>query len=88
MFIPIWTLLLVGLVMAGFIVWAVLLASGRNPFPFPDPGSRIFTASSAEAKQAVVALLAMHGIRERFQANTEGASLDNVGWNDYQSAYA
>ena len=80
MFISMWVLLLVGLFMAGFIVWAVLLASGRNPFPFPDPGSRIFTASSAEAKQAVVALLAMHGIRERFQADTEGV-LRSIMWD-------
>ena len=80
MFIPKWVLLLVGLLMAGFIVWAVLLASGRNPLPFPDPGSRIFTASSAEAKDAVVTLLSMHGIRERFQANTEGV-LRSIMWD-------
>jgi len=66
--------------MAGFIVWAVLLASGRNPLPFPDPGSRIFTASSAEAKDAVVTLLSMHDIRERFQANTEGV-LRSIMWD-------
>ncbi len=80
MFIPIWVLLLVGLLMAGFILWAVLLASGRNPLPFPDPGSRIFTASSAEAKDAVVTLLSMHGIRERFQANSEGV-LRSIMWD-------
>ncbi len=59
MFIPMWVVLLVGFLMAGFILWAVLLASGRNPLPFPDPGSRIFTASSAEAKDTVVTLLSM-----------------------------
>ena len=72
MFIPIWGLLLAGLLIAGLIVWTVLLALGRNPFPFPDHGYRIFTASSLEAKGAVVALLGMYGIKERFQADTEG----------------
>jgi len=80
MFIPIWALLLVGLFMAGFVVWAVLLASGRNPLPFPDTGSRIFSASSAEAKEAVVALLAMHGVRERFQVNT-GEVSRSIMWD-------
>lgn len=80
MFIPMWVVLLVGLLMAGLILWAVLLASGRNPLPFPDPGSRIFTASSAEAKDTVVTLLSMHGIRERFQANTEGV-LRSIMWD-------
>ncbi|MDQ3748496.1 MAG: hypothetical protein M3367_05680 [Acidobacteriota bacterium] len=72
MFIPIWALLLIGLFMAGFIAWTVLLALGRNPLPFPDNGSRIFAASSIEAKDAIVALLSMHGIKERFQFNTGG----------------
>lgn len=80
MFIPMWVVLLVGLLMAGFILWAVLLALGRNPLPFPDPGSRIFTASSAEAKDTVVTLLSMHGIRERFQANSEGV-LRSIMWD-------
>ena len=72
MFIPIWILLLIGLFMTGFVIWVVLLASGRNPLPFPDLGSRIFSASSVEAKDAVVTLLSMHGLRERFQVNTGG----------------
>jgi hypothetical protein len=80
MFIPMWVVLLVGLLMAGFILWAVLLALGRNPLPFPDPGSRIFTASSAEAKDTVVTLLSMHGIGERFQANSEGV-LRSIMWD-------
>ena len=80
MFIPKWALLLIGLFMAGLIVWTVLLTSGRNPLPFPDNGSRIFTAASAEGKDAIVELLAIHGIKERFQANSEGV-LRSIMWD-------
>lgn len=72
MFLPIWTIVLALLAVAGLAAWTFLLATGRNPLPFPDRGSRIFSASSAEAKDAVVALLARHGVRERFQFNTGG----------------
>ena len=72
MFIPKWALLLIGLFMAGLIVWTVLLTLGRNPLPFPDNGSRIFSAASGEGKNAIVELLAIHGIKERFQADTGG----------------
>jgi hypothetical protein len=72
MFIPKWALLLIGLVMASFIAWTVLLVSGRNPLPFPDNGSRIFSAASVEGKDAIVELLAIHGIKERFRADSEG----------------
>lgn len=49
-----------------------------QPAAFPDPGSRIFSAASAEAKakakakDAIVALLAMHGVNERFRFDTSG----------------
>lgn len=72
MFIPIWALLLIGLFMASFIAWTVLLILGRNPLPFPDNGSRIFSAACGEGKDAIVELLAIHGIKERFQADTGG----------------
>lgn len=72
MFVPIWLLVLAFLLVIGLAAWSFLLAAGRNPLPFPDHGSRIFSASSAAAKDAVVALLAMHGVRERFQFNTGG----------------
>ena len=72
MFIPMWLLVLACLLVAGIAGWAFLLATGRNPLPFPDRGSRIFAASSPQAKDAVVALLAKHGLRERFQVNTGG----------------
>ncbi|HEX8267691.1 MAG TPA: hypothetical protein VF596_19985 [Pyrinomonadaceae bacterium] len=74
MFIPIWALLLFGLLVAVLVIWVVLLVIGRNPLPFPDAGSRIFSAASAEGKDAIVELLAIHGIKERFQVNTGGVS--------------
>ncbi len=72
MLVPIWTLVLLGLLIAAIVSWAVLVAAGRNPLPFPDQGSRIFSASSAEAKEAVVKLLAQYGVRERFQFDSSG----------------
>lgn len=72
MFIPIWIILLIGLFAVILIAWTALLVAGRNPLPFPDVGSRIFSASSAEGKDAVVELLSLHGVKERFQVNTGG----------------
>lgn len=72
MFIPIWMLGLIGLFAVILIVWTILLAAGRNPLPFPDFGSRIFSASTIEGKDAIVELLALYGVKERFQANTGG----------------
>jgi len=80
MFIPLAVLLVGGVVIAALLVWLALLLSGRNPLPFPDGGSRIFSAPSPEAKAAVVDLLAMHGVRERFQANTKGV-LRSIMWD-------
>ena len=74
MFIPVWALLLISLLLASLIVWLVLIVLGRNPLPFPDNGSRIFSASSIEAKDAIVSLLARHGLKERFQFNTKGVN--------------
>lgn len=62
MFIPVWLIVLVILLLTGLGLWSYLLASGRNPLPFPDRGSRIFSAPSPEAKKAIVALLARHGL--------------------------
>ena len=72
MFIPKWILLLISFLMASLIVWLGLIVFGRNPLPFPDNGSRIFSAASSEGKDAIVELLAIHGIKERFQADSEG----------------
>jgi hypothetical protein len=72
MFIPIAVLIGVGVVLLLILIWVFLLAAGRNPLPFPDPGSRIFSASSKEAKDALVALLSRHGLTERFQMDSSG----------------
>ena len=72
MYIPLWLLVPVGILIVVFGGWTCLLVMGHNPLPFPDPGSRIFSASSPEAKDTVVELLAQHGIKERFQADSSG----------------
>ncbi len=80
MFIPIWLLVLGTVLVVGLAAWSFLLARDRNPLPFPDRGSRIFSAVSAEAKDAVVSLLAKHGVRERFRFNTDGV-LRSIMWD-------
>ena len=80
MFVPSWLLVLASMLIIGLAAWSFLLATHRNPLPFPDAGSRIFSATSAEAKDAVVALLAKHGVRERFQFNTGGV-LRSIMWD-------
>lgn len=72
MFIPIWVIVLIAVLIMVFVVWAIATINGRNPLPFPDRGSRIFAASSAEAKDALVELLSRHGMRERFQMDSSG----------------
>ncbi len=72
MFIPKWVLIAVGSIILLFVVWAGLAVNGKNPLPFPDPGSRIFAAKSDEGKEAIVALLRMHGLNERFQMDSSG----------------
>jgi len=71
MFVPVWLLVIAAMIIVVVVAWLALLLAGRNPLPFPDGGSRIFAAPSAEAKAAVIALLGMHGLRERFQVDTE-----------------
>ncbi len=80
MFLPRWLVFLACVAYVAIAAWAFLLASGRNPLPFPDPGSRIFSAPSPEAKDAVVALLAVHGVKERFQVNSAGI-LRSIMWD-------
>ena len=74
MFIPKWLLAVAVLLVLALGTWSFLLATGRNPLPFPDPGSRIFSAASPEAKEAVVALLGRHGLKERFRFDTDGVA--------------
>ncbi len=80
MFVPKWLIVLLLVVIAAFSTWGYLIAMGRNPLPFPDRGSRIFSTSSPKAKEAIVALLARHGIHERFEANSTGI-LRSIMWD-------
>ena len=70
--VPKWLLAIACLYIVGLTVWTFLLATARNPLPFPDPGSRIFSAPSAEARTAIVDLLATHGLAERLKADSNG----------------
>jgi hypothetical protein len=79
-FVPRWLVAVVSVSFLTLATWSFLLAAGRNPLPFPDPGSRIFSAASPEAKDAVVALLASHGLRERFRFDTGGV-LRSILWD-------
>lgn len=80
MLVPKWLILLTLIAFTALASWSYLLATGRNPLPFPDYGSRIFSAPSAEAKDAVVALLARHGLEERFQFNSPEV-LRSIMWD-------
>ena len=72
MFVPLWILFSGSVLVLGVVAWLALIALRRNPLPFPDPGSRIFSAASIDGKEAIVELLAMYGIKERFRADTGG----------------
>jgi hypothetical protein len=80
MHVPKWAIALNFVLFLCVAGWATALTLGRNPLPWPDPGSRIFAASSPEAKRAIVDLLAMHGVEERFEINTSGI-LRSVMWD-------
>ena len=80
MYIPTWLVVSVLFVLAALSAWLMAILRGRNPLPFPDPGSRIFSTPSAEAKSAVVALLREHGVAERFRFDTGGV-LRSIMWD-------
>ena len=80
MFVPLWLAVPLLVVLGLAVGWLALILAGRNPLPFPDAGSRIFTAASPEAKATIVALLGQHGLRERFQVNTSGV-LRSIMWD-------
>jgi hypothetical protein len=80
MFVPIWLGIPLLAVVALAVGWLALILAGRNPLPFPDVGSRIFTAASPAAKATIVELLARHGVRERFQVNTSSV-LRSIMWD-------
>jgi len=55
MLVPGWMIAASLFLMVLVLVWAMLVALRRNPFPIPDPGPRIFSAASIEAKDALCA---------------------------------
>jgi hypothetical protein len=74
MFVPLPLLIVVAVVLLTLVAWTTLLARRRNPLPFPDPGSRIFSTPSVQAKDALIEVLAAHGIYERFRADSAGVA--------------
>lgn len=80
MFVPLWLVVTVLVLGGTAVVWLTLMLVGRNLLPFPDVGSRIFTAASPAAKAVIVDLLAQYGVRERFQFNTAGV-LRSIMWD-------
>lgn len=72
LYIPISVLLALGIPLVLLLVWALFAVSGRNLFPFPDPGSRIFAARSIHAQEAILAIVERHGPKQRFWGNTPG----------------
>ena len=80
MFVPLWLGIPVLAALALAVGWLAFILVGRNPLPFPDRGSRIFTATSPAAKATILDLLAQHGLRERFQANSPNV-LRSIMWD-------
>lgn len=72
MHLPKWLVALFAVLFIAQFAVLTLIMQGRNPLPFPDHGSRIFSAATPQAKQAVVELLGQYGVHERFQANSGG----------------
>jgi len=68
MFVPLWLLIPLALVLA----WALFAVNGRNLLPIPDPGSRIFAATSPAAQDAVCHVLERHGMKQRYWGITPG----------------
>lgn len=80
MHLPIWLVVVFLALLGAVTLWLGLILAGRNPLPFPDMGSRIFTAATPAAKDTIIDLLAQYGIHERFQANTPGV-LRSIMWD-------
>lgn len=80
MHVPKWAIALNLVVLLLLGAWVSALSFGKNPLPWPDPGSRIFAASSPEAKAAIVELVSRHGVEERFEVNSSGI-LRSIMWD-------
>lgn len=71
MFVPKWVLIVAAVLLATTVAWTAALASDRNPLPFPDRNYQVFTATSPEAKAALIELLGQHGSTPRFRMDTD-----------------
>jgi hypothetical protein len=80
MFVPLWLGVPALVLVLIIVTWCALILAGRNPLPFPDVGSRIFSAASPAAKATIIELLAQYGVRERFQADSAGV-LRSIMWD-------
>jgi hypothetical protein len=80
MFVPRWLGVPALVIVLLVVGWCALILADRNPLPFPDVGSRIFSAASPAAKATIIELLAQHGVRERFQADSGGV-LRSIMWD-------
>lgn len=78
MFVPLSLGIPLVVVVALAMGWLALILAGRNPLPFPDAGSRIFTAVAPAAKATILELLAQHGqpSREKLAGLPSRSSLD------------
>lgn len=72
MLIPRWVLVSMFLVFLGVAGWAVSIARGQNPLPFPDRNYAVFSTPSSEAQRAIVDLMRSHGVAPRYRADSDG----------------
>lgn len=68
--VPLFLAILVPLVTLLLGVWTYLLATDRNPLPFPDRDYQVFSASSADALVAMEEVMMSLGQRPRFRADS------------------
>jgi hypothetical protein len=54
MSVPLWLGVPALVIVLLMVAWCALILAGRNPLPFPDVGSRIFSAASPAAKATIL----------------------------------
>lgn len=80
MAVPLWLFVVVT---SSFLLWALLttyLLLVQNPLPIPDRGNAVFSCPSDVAREVVLRVLAQHGLRPDFRADTAFA-LRAIFWN-------
>lgn len=78
--VPLAVAIVIPLVAVVALAWAFALATDRNPLPFPDRHYHVFSASSNAGLVALEEVMAMHGVRPRFRADSEGVQR-TIFWN-------